>query len=101
MFTEKKLETDSDVEIKCSLNALDMLRIRGQDWEAVELNLRKLFNETMVNIRNYLNQRRILLDQYFKIFDKYNETWCFFSSFYEELERYNALLTVFNKTTIA
>lgn len=70
VFIDKEMETESNVEIKCSLNVLDMLPIRGQDWEAVGLNTRKLFNQTIINIQKYLSQRRISLDQFFRVFDK-------------------------------
>lgn len=70
MFIEQKQEKISDVEVTCFKKKNEMLRIRGQDWEAVELNLRNLFNETLIKINSYLNQRRILLDQYFKAFDR-------------------------------
>ncbi|XP_050430635.1 uncharacterized protein LOC126839375 [Adelges cooleyi] len=49
-----------------------MHRKGGKDWESVQLHSRQLFDRTVTNIRNYLRQRRILLEPYFKVFDKNN-----------------------------
>lgn len=70
VFMERNFEKSSDIEVKCDRNVNEMLRIKGQDWDAVELNLRILFNKTIININNYLNENRIMLEQYFKVFDK-------------------------------
>lgn len=67
---ERNVEKSSDIEVKCDRNVNEMLRVKGQDWDAVELNLRILFNKTIININNYLNENRIMLEQYFKVFDK-------------------------------
>lgn len=67
---ERNSEKSSDIEVKCDRNMNEMLRIKGQDWEAVELNLRILFNKTIININNYLKENRIMVEQYFKVFDK-------------------------------
>ncbi|KAF0771870.1 Uncharacterized protein FWK35_00017893 [Aphis craccivora] len=72
IFMERNFEKSSDIEVKCDRNVNEMLRIKGQDWDAVELNLRILFNKTIININNYLNENRIMLEQYFKVFDKNN-----------------------------
>jgi hypothetical protein len=70
VFMEKSPDITSDIEIKCDRNVNEMLRIKGQDWDAVELPLRVFFNKTIININNYLNEHRIMLEQFFTVFDK-------------------------------
>lgn len=43
---------------------------RGQNWEATTIETRKLYDDTMLKIRRYMNYRSIQLHQFFEVFDK-------------------------------
>ncbi|XP_050532651.1 uncharacterized protein LOC126900763 [Daktulosphaira vitifoliae] len=73
VFVKKNLEKTPESDIECPpRDVKDMPRKGGQDWESVELHMRNLFDPLIFNIKNYLLQRRILLEPYFRTFDRNN-----------------------------
>lgn len=72
VFTVKELEKLPNLRIESPPKEIAELPRRGaKNWQCEPKSIRELCEETLQKIRNRVNERRILLKQFFKDYDRY------------------------------
>ncbi|XP_017798938.1 PREDICTED: uncharacterized protein LOC108579823 [Habropoda laboriosa] len=74
VFTVKELEKLSSLKIKAPPKEIAELSRKGAlNWQSERKNIRDLCEETLLKIRHRVEERRILLKQFFKDYDRHNK----------------------------
>ncbi|XP_034184983.2 uncharacterized protein LOC117606539 isoform X1 [Osmia lignaria lignaria] len=74
VFTVKELEKLPNLRIESPPKEIADLKRRGTaDWQCVPGSIRDLCEETLQKVRHRINERRILIKQFFKDYDRNNK----------------------------
>lgn len=72
VFTVKELEKLPNLKVESPPKEIEELNRKGtSDWQCQEKSKRDLCEETLLKIRYRVNERRILIKQFFKDYDRY------------------------------
>ncbi|XP_053976671.1 uncharacterized protein LOC128875266 [Hylaeus volcanicus] len=73
VFTVKELEKLPNLRIECPPKKIAELSRRGtSDWQCEKKSMRDLCEEALQKVRNRVKERRILMKQFFKDYDRHN-----------------------------
>ncbi|XP_012283315.1 uncharacterized protein LOC105701272 [Orussus abietinus] len=73
VFTVKELEKYPNLKVDCPSPEVANLKRPGQkDWHCAPKSIRELCEDTLQQIRFRINNRGIMLEQFFKDYDKHN-----------------------------
>lgn len=71
MFTVKELEKLPNLKVVSPPKEIEELGKRGAtDWQCEKKGIRELCEDTLQKVRHRVEERRILLKQFFKNYDK-------------------------------
>ncbi|KAG6799425.1 hypothetical protein HZU73_05159 [Apis mellifera caucasica] len=74
VFTVKELEKLPNLKVESPPKEIEELNRKGtSDWQCQEKSKRDLCEETLLKIRYRVNERRILIKQFFKDYDRHNK----------------------------
>ncbi|XP_029049367.2 uncharacterized protein LOC114879045 [Osmia bicornis bicornis] len=74
VFTVKELEKLPNLTVESPPKEIADLKRRGTaDWQCVPASIRDLCEETLQKVRHRINERRILIKQFFKDYDRNNK----------------------------
>ncbi|XP_003693091.1 uncharacterized protein LOC100867927 [Apis florea] len=74
VFTVKELEKLPNLKVESPPKEIEELSRKGTlDWQCQEKSKRDLCEETLLKIRYRVNERRILIKQFFKDYDRHNK----------------------------
>lgn len=96
VFTVKELEKLPNLKVESPPKEIEELNRKGtSDWQCQEKSKRDLCEETLLKIRYRVNERRILIKQFFKDYDRY--AYFYFIAYYMHIIKKSIfLIFIFN-----